>query len=141
VIALSALLGRRVYVDVNVLIYALTGFSAFAPVISPFLKAVESGGLEAVTSELSVAELLVKPFRDTDAQAEADCRAMHFGQPHLALVPVNQDILIEAARLRVRRQSNCLTPFMLRRHREAAAMCCSPTTPDFVALSCRPRLF
>lgn len=96
----GSLAGRRAYFDTNVFIYTLNGVPAFAPVLPPLLTAVETGRLAAVTSELAVAELLVKPFRDADARAEAACRAILFGQPNLILAPITRLVLIEAARLR-----------------------------------------
>lgn len=94
------LTGRRVYLDANVFIYAINLFPPFASVISALFAASDAGRITPVTSELTAAELLVKPFRDADAGHEAACRAMLFGSARLEVAPVTRDLLIESARLR-----------------------------------------
>ena len=58
--------GNRVYLDTNLFIYALEGFPEYADRISELFAAVDRGVLSAVTSELTLAESLVKPFMDND---------------------------------------------------------------------------
>ena len=98
--SVSSLTGRRAYFDANVFIYALNAFPQFTAVLPPLLEALDTGRLVVATSELTVAELLVKPFQDNDIAAEAACRAMVFGNSRLNVVPVSRSVLIEAARLR-----------------------------------------
>jgi predicted nucleic acid-binding protein len=60
----SAELGQRVYLDANIFIYAVEGFAAHAASIQALLAAMDAGEIIAVTSELTVAEVLVKPLKD-----------------------------------------------------------------------------
>jgi predicted nucleic acid-binding protein len=92
--------GHRVYLDTNVFIYALNGFPAYAPTLVELFDAVESGGVLAATSELTLAELLIVPFRHGNAVEEMRCRMILRPRPCLPLMPVNVDILEAMARLR-----------------------------------------
>jgi predicted nucleic acid-binding protein len=99
------LAGRRLYLDANVFIYALD--SALTPWHVPaqaLFRLVDSGRASAVTSELSLAECLVKPLRDGNgALADLYRGAINANNPGLAVAPVSRDVLIEAARLRASR--------------------------------------
>ena len=61
---------------------------------------MDAGEIVAVTSELTLAEVLVKPFQDANLPAQKAYRS--FLTPTLALqiVPVDSLVLLEAARLR-----------------------------------------
>ena len=66
--------GHQVYLDANIFIYALNGFPAYAPTLVELFDAIESGGISAATSELTLAELLIVPFRHGNADEEKRCR-------------------------------------------------------------------
>ena len=68
---IDAVLGQRVYLDANIFIYALEGHARYLPVLSDLFKIIDRDEAQAVTSELTLAEVLVKPFADasTDRQA------------------------------------------------------------------------
>lgn len=68
--------------------------------LGALFTAADAGRILPVTSELTAAELLVKPFRDADAVHEANCRAMIFGSAHLEVAPITRSVLTESARLR-----------------------------------------
>lgn len=72
----DALNGRRVYLDANVFNYTLNAFAPLVPALTRMFLMVDSGQLEAVTSELTLAELLVKPFRDGDLAAQQTCQGI-----------------------------------------------------------------
>lgn len=54
--------GSRVYIDTNIWIYSLEGFAPLAPALTALFERIDAGDLAAVTSELTLAEVLVKPF-------------------------------------------------------------------------------
>ena len=56
--------GSRIYLDANVWIYALEGYAAFAAPLAALFARIDAGELIAITSELTLAEVLVKPFID-----------------------------------------------------------------------------
>ena len=66
----TTLQGRRVYLDTNVFIYALSGFPDYAPLLQKLFDAIDSGTLIGVTSELALAEALVMAFRHNDPVEE-----------------------------------------------------------------------
>lgn len=97
---LAALRGRRTYLDTNVFIYALEGYPQFVNELTSLFVAIERGEAACVTSQLTLAELLVKPFRDGDRAKETACRQVIRDRPGLSVIPVGLEILLEAARWR-----------------------------------------
>ena len=97
---LDGLQKRRVYLDANVFIYALNGFPVYAPTLKQLFEGVESGSVSAVTSELTLAELLIIPFRHGNVEEEGRCRMILRSRPNLSLLPVTIDVLESMARLR-----------------------------------------
>lgn len=97
---LADLLGRTVYLDTNIFIYAVEGYEPEQDFLGELFAAFGRGSLAAVTSEFTLAEILVKPIE----LGRKDVAALYTGllQPsdHLAVVPVERPILIEAARQR-----------------------------------------
>jgi predicted nucleic acid-binding protein len=96
----SAALGRRVYFDTNIIIYAVEGYAALATQLNALLQALDDGEIVAVTSELTLAEVLVKPFKDGNLSVEQAYRAFLTPTPALQVVPVDGSIFLAAARLR-----------------------------------------
>jgi predicted nucleic acid-binding protein len=106
---LSRLNGRCFYLDANVFIYALNGFSPFDALLKDLFGAIESGSIQAVTSELTAAEILIIPFRNGNIEEESRCRMILRKRPGLDLAPVTFEILEEVARLRAA-NANLRTP-------------------------------
>ena len=59
---IEACRGRQVYLDTNIFIYAVEGLSEHEPVLRPLFELLASGGASAVTSELTLAEVLPRPL-------------------------------------------------------------------------------
>ena len=94
------LIGKVVYLDSNVFIYAVEGFAGHRRFLEDLFREIEAGRIEAVTSELTIAEVLVKPF-ETGREDIADVyRELLETRGHLTLVPIDGAILIQAARHR-----------------------------------------
>jgi hypothetical protein len=64
----NLLAGSCVYLDTNVWIYALEGFPAYVDTLQRLFARIDSGELRAVTSELTLAEALVKPLSFDNAE-------------------------------------------------------------------------
>ena len=92
--------GRTTYLDVNVFIYALEGHDAFAAALRRLFDAVQSGHIQTVTSEITLAEALVRPLRDGRADLSAVYERFLQPRPFFAVHPVTRAVLVEAARLR-----------------------------------------
>ncbi|HEX5647226.1 MAG TPA: PIN domain-containing protein [Nitrospira sp.] len=93
-------LAGRIYLDTNIFIYALEGYPVFRAVLTTLFTALDRGELMAVTSELTLAEVLVKPLLDRHAERQAAYLQALQPSPSLQLVPVSREVLIAAARLR-----------------------------------------
>lgn len=98
--ALAACRGRRVYLDSNIFIYAVEGVPAVAEAVGELLDLIDAAATAAATSELTLAEVLVKPLesnRDDIARIYEDLLQ---SSPGLTVVPIDRSILVAAARLR-----------------------------------------
>jgi predicted nucleic acid-binding protein len=89
----------NVYVDAQCVIYTVDNHPVYAPALAPLWLAVKTGPVRAVSSELTVMESLVGPYKAGDAAREADFETF-FQLPGLLLAPVTQPTLRRAARLR-----------------------------------------
>jgi predicted nucleic acid-binding protein len=69
-------------------------------VLTRLFEFIDRGQLRSATSELTLAELLVKPIRDGDLTAQQTCQTMLLSNPRLAVLPIARQMLIESARLR-----------------------------------------
>jgi predicted nucleic acid-binding protein len=95
----------RVYLDANVFIAAMETPGAHSDHAWWIIQAVEDGKIAAVTSEITIAEVLVKPMQMGDGGFIAAYQEMIATGPNLEVVPVRRDILVGAAQLRARRSS------------------------------------
>ena len=99
---LSLCAGKLVYLDTNVFIYALEGYPAFAEDLTALFEGIDRGDCRAVTSELTLAEALVKPIRDRSAARQQAYEAILTPSRGLAVRAVSREILLDAARIRAR---------------------------------------
>jgi predicted nucleic acid-binding protein len=97
---LSAAIGTRVYCDANVFIYAMEGYALHADLLQALLLAMDARELTVVTSELTVAEVLVKPLRDADMVLTQKYRRFLTPSSALELRPLIRTILEQAANIR-----------------------------------------
>lgn len=101
----SAVTESVAYFDTNVFITAFENAGARSDHAWWILDAVETGELKAVTSEITLAEILVKPI---ELGADDLCSAyeqVFVSGPNFEVCPVERRILIEAARIRAGRKS------------------------------------
>ncbi len=102
---LTKIQGNRIYLDVNIWIYALEQHSTFAQPLTELFQRVDQKMLTVVTSELSLAEALVKPMRDQNVAQQTTYRQFLSSRSNLRVIPVQRAILIEAARQRAMNNS------------------------------------
>lgn len=96
---LSAIEGP-VYFDTNVVIAIIEGTGPLSPAQAAILNAIDEDRLPALTSELTLAECLVKPFAERNAVAIEAFLSFLDGRPSFPTMPVTRDLLLDAARLR-----------------------------------------
>lgn len=94
--------GARVYVDANAWIYAREPLPKWDD-LRLFLQLAHAGHWRLVTSELSLAEALVRPIRERDRRAQSEFGRALQSDEQLAVAVVSRPILIEAATLRATR--------------------------------------
>lgn len=92
----------NIYLDVNVFIYLLEGYPEFSKVLSDLMVYIDQGSVHAVTSELSLAEILVKPIKDRHLALQSLYENTIQTTSNLTVYPVSRDILIEAAKFRAK---------------------------------------
>lgn len=92
----------NVYLDVNVFIYLLEGYAEFTSVLSQLIDHIDSGNLQAFTSELSLAEALVKPISNKNLPLQNLYESTIQTTSNLCVCSVDREILIQAAKLRAK---------------------------------------
>jgi predicted nucleic acid-binding protein len=96
----SAELGRRIYLDTNIVIYTVEGFAQYAAQIQALLDAMDAGEVSVVTSELTLAEVLVGPLKTQNLAIQQTYRSFLTSTATFVVPPVSRDILEESAQLR-----------------------------------------
>lgn len=94
--------GQKVYLDTNIFIYALEAIEPWASFIREAFIDLEAGEWNAVTSSLSIAECLVKPFQLDRDDMVAAYRAVLTPSQYLHIASPHEDIFVAAARLRAK---------------------------------------
>jgi len=95
----------RVYLDANVFITAFEHGGARSDHAWWVIRAIESGRISAGTSEITLAEILVKPLERGQTDLIGAYEKMIASGSHFEVMPVRRDILVDAAGLRARRNS------------------------------------
>jgi predicted nucleic acid-binding protein len=92
--------GQKLYLDTNIWIYALEDYPEYKQDLHLLFTAIDQGQFRAVTSELTLAEVLVKPVKN---QQDAIRRAYETAirpSASLQVIEISRDILIQSACLR-----------------------------------------
>ena len=86
--------------DTAVFIYFIEDHLRYRRVIRPLFRAIDKGSVEAVTSELTLLETLIVPYRAGNAVLAERYEAILSGSRHLEMVPLSKQLLRAAAALR-----------------------------------------
>ena len=70
--------GERIYLDTNIFIYALEAYPEFVSALTSLFVAIDEGKLRAVTSELTLAEVLIKPMMDNNEDLKKALRSFEW---------------------------------------------------------------
>jgi predicted nucleic acid-binding protein len=62
--------GERIYLDTNIFIFALEAYPEYVSALTSLFAAIDDGKIKAVTSELTLAEVLIKPMMDNNADLQ-----------------------------------------------------------------------
>lgn len=96
----DALIGKGVYLDTNVFVYAVEGFPEHQAFVDELFRSIDDGHVAAVTSELTLAEVLIKPLETGRDDIAAVYEQLLQNSEHLNVVPIDRAILASAARHR-----------------------------------------
>jgi predicted nucleic acid-binding protein len=98
---LSQLTGAaRVYLDTNCFIYFLEKHPILFPVILPVFEAAMNGDYQIVTSKLTLAELLIRPYQLGRSDIAITYREFLADIEIVTLTPISLNILDKAAAIR-----------------------------------------
>ncbi len=92
--------GGTIYIETPVVIYTVEPHPTYAPLLRPLWEKVQSQSVQVISSELILLEALVHPIRRKDSSLQAAYERLLLATPAMTLLPLTQDILREAARLR-----------------------------------------
>jgi len=126
--SLNTLTGDRVYLDANLFIYAMEGLPPVVARLTALFQRFDRGELHAVTSELTLAEVLVKPLRDGRLDVRDQYELMIRSSNALTVAPVSREVLLAAASLRA--TSNLKLPDAIHAATAFAAACTTYLTND-----------
>lgn len=93
---------RRIALDTSVFIYQLEENARYLPFTDPIFSWLEQPGHQAVTSTITMTELLVQPYRHADEQRVDLFYGLLSTYPHLEWVAPNLEIADLAAQFRSR---------------------------------------
>ena len=96
---LNLLDSARIYIDTSVVIYTIEINRNYWQLLQPLWQKFQAGQIELITSELTLMESLVIPFRQSNVNL-IDTYEQLLLSSVLQLIPISQTILRESARLR-----------------------------------------
>jgi predicted nucleic acid-binding protein len=117
-----------VALDTVVFIYFIEENPDYLPVLEPVFNAIARGELEAVTSELTLLEVLVEPYRQGRTALAEHYEALLSNSAGLRLLPLDRALLRTAARIRAR--DGLRTPDAIQAAAALVARCTSLLTND-----------
>ena len=92
--------GRRVYFDTNVFIYLVEGYPAFQTSLNEIREAILHQEAEIFTSELTLCEVLVIPFRLNNTEIVNIYRQLIEESGAFNLLPTKRETYIRASLIR-----------------------------------------
>jgi predicted nucleic acid-binding protein len=91
---------RRIALDTSVLIYQLEENAKYGGLTDKIFHWLEQSGNQAVTSTITMTELLVQPYRQLDKKRADEFSALLSTYPKLEWIPTHLEIAELAARIR-----------------------------------------
>lgn len=93
---------QRIGIDTNVFIYFLEGHPRYGAWCASLFELIERGQNSAITSTVTLLELLVQPYRDEKEDLAHKIFALTSTYPKLEWVPLTMNLADRAAQLRAR---------------------------------------
>jgi len=89
-----------VALDTSIFVYFIEEHPIYLPLVEPLFEAIDAGELEAVTSSVTLLEVLVIPFRFANAALIDRYETLLTKSRGLALVDLDRDFLRSVAQVR-----------------------------------------
>jgi predicted nucleic acid-binding protein len=93
---------RRIALDTSVFIYQLEANPRYVDLTDPIFSWIEGPGSIAVTSTITMTELLVQPYRDSDERRVDEFYGLLSTYPNLKWIPPSLEVADVAACFRAR---------------------------------------
>ena len=97
---LSDLRGGPVALDSSIFIYFIEEDKRFLPIVKPVFDAIDRGALQAATSNLTLMEVLVFPYRFANLSLADRYEALLTRSRGLRFIDIDRSLLRSAAQLR-----------------------------------------
>jgi predicted nucleic acid-binding protein len=97
---IAQLRGKVVGLDTAPLIYFIEENPLYLDIVRPFFDSLDLGLFSAVTSTVTLLEVLVHPFRQGDMRLAQQYREILLNAEGLTMVPLTNNIAEEASRIR-----------------------------------------
>ena len=88
-----------IYLDASIIIYSVERNEPYFTLLAPAWRQAAAGQFGVVCSELVIAETLVRPIRESNADFAAAIRDV-FSAPEVELIPTTRQLWEDTARLR-----------------------------------------
>src|SRR5437867_6677308 len=89
-----------VYLDSAPLIYYIQEHKKFFGIVRPIIETIDRGEKRGISSYLTLLELLIWPFKKNRPDLAEQYRRLLLKSSHLRIVPMDESIATEAARIR-----------------------------------------
>jgi predicted nucleic acid-binding protein len=91
---------KLIYFDTSIFVYSVENNQEFGAICHELMLGIETNQLNAVTSELTLSEAMVFPFRNAHLETQRKYQEIIETSGGLLVVPVVRHILIRAAEIR-----------------------------------------
>ena len=121
--SVEGFVGDKLYLDTNVLIHFVEGHPAYGASLNALFTAIQEQAITALTSELTLAEVLVKPLVKPLVEGKSEIVAVYetllSGTGPIRVMPVDRTVLLQSARIRARHGGRAFDAI----HVATAALC------------------
>ena len=91
--------GKKVYIDTSPFIYFVEGHSDFSEVIKPLFNLIDQEIFTACTSQFTLTELFIKPYREGFDELIRDYQWLLLESEKITLFSLNQETFLNAAQI------------------------------------------
>ncbi len=93
-------LGTKIYLDTNIFIYVVEGHPTYAQPLMELFERLELDAVQAVTSELTIAEVLVKPLIDNRSSLVETYKSLLGPGSGIQTLPIDRNTLLLSSQTR-----------------------------------------